>query len=236
MAEQRKMIKIYLYTRFERFWHWLQAFMIICLIVTGLEIHGTYTLLGFQTAVKAHNFIGLSWLVLFAFFVFWLFTTGEWKQYIPTTKKLISVVFYYAWGIFQGKSHPVRKSPGAKHNPLQRLAYLGLSAFLLPIQMISGLLYYLYNQLPGLYSLPVLAGVHTIVALLLLNFLVVHIYMTTTGHSLFSHIAGMISGWEEIYETTKIEDWEMAHSKKLGKQRIIYETTGDSWDDEANES
>jgi Ni,Fe-hydrogenase I cytochrome b subunit len=32
-------IKIYLYTRFERFWHWFQALMIITLIVTGLEIH-----------------------------------------------------------------------------------------------------------------------------------------------------------------------------------------------------
>ncbi len=34
-------------------------------------------------------------------------------------------------------------SKGAKHNPLQRLAYLGISAMLLPIQMVTGLLYYL---------------------------------------------------------------------------------------------
>lgn len=64
----KKIIKIYLYTRYERFWHWLQALMIMTLIVTGFEIHGTYTLLGFQRAVNVHNFIGLSWLVLFAFF------------------------------------------------------------------------------------------------------------------------------------------------------------------------
>lgn len=218
-----------MYTRFERLWHWLQALMIICLTVTGLEIHGTYTLLGFQTAVDIHNFVGLSWLVLFAFFAFWLLTTGEWKQYIPTTKKLISVALYYAWGIFQGKPHPVQKSPGAKHNPLQRLAYLGISAFLLPIQMVTGLLYYLYNYFPNLYPLPVLAIVHTLVALLLINFLIIHLYMTTTGHSLFSHIAGMISGWEEIYETTKIEDWETARPKNIGKQRVIYESSADEW-------
>lgn len=212
--EDKQTIKIYLYTRFERLWHWFQALTVICLIITGLEIHGTYTLLGFQTAVNVHNFIGLSWLILFAFFVFWLLTTGEWKQYIPTTKRLFLVVRYYAWDIFQGKPHPVQKSAGAKHNPLQRLAYLGISAMLLPVQMITGLLYYLYNDMPQVVALPVLATIHTLVALFLLNFLIVHVYMTTTGHSLFSHIAGMITGWEEIYETTEIADWETQATKK----------------------
>jgi thiosulfate reductase cytochrome b subunit len=207
-------IKVYLYTRFERFWHWLQGLMIICLIVTGLEIHGTYTLLGFQKAVNIHNFVGLSWLVLFAFFVFWLLTTGEWKQYIPTTKKLFSVVQYYSWDIFKGKPHPVQKTKGAKHNPLQRLSYLGISAILLPIQMVTGLLYFLYNDITQIIPLPTIASVHTLVALFILNFLIIHIYMTTTGHSLFSHIAGMITGWEEVYESTKIEDWENQATKK----------------------
>ncbi len=212
--KDKNTIKIYLYTRYERLWHWLQGLMIICLIVTGLEIHGTYKLLGFQTAVNTHNFVGLSWLILFAFFVFWLFTTGEWKQYIPTTKKLFSVVLFYAWGIFQGKPHPIQKSKGAKHNPLQRLAYLGISAMLLPVQMVTGLLYYLYNDIPQILPLSVLAVIHTLVALFLLNFLVIHLYMTTTGHSLFSHIAGMITGWEEVYETTEIADWETKATKK----------------------
>ncbi len=212
--KDKKIIKIYLYTRFERLWHWLQALLILVLLITGLEIHGTYTLLGFQTAVNIHNFIGLAWLILFAFFVFWLFITGECRQYIPTTKKLFSVVCYYSWDIFKGKDHPVQKSKGAKHNPLQRLAYLGISAVLLPGQMITGLLYYLYNSLPLEASLPVIAVLHTLFALLLLNFLVIHIYMTTTGHSLFSHVSGMITGWEEIYETTEIQDWETQATKR----------------------
>ncbi|MBT8358652.1 MAG: cytochrome b/b6 domain-containing protein, partial [Deltaproteobacteria bacterium] len=85
--DSKKLIKIYLYTRFERSWHWIQALLIILLTITGFEVHGSYTLLGFNRAVELHNFLGLTWLVLFAFFVFWLFTTGEWKQYIPTTRK-----------------------------------------------------------------------------------------------------------------------------------------------------
>ncbi len=211
---EKTLTKVYLYTRFERLWHWLQGLMIIILLITGFEVHGTYTLMGFKTAVTVHNFVGLSWLILFAFFVFWLFTTGEWKQYIPTTKKLFDVVWYYAFGIFKGQNHPVQKSKGAKHNPLQRIAYLGISAMLLPIQMVTGLLYYLYNIIPGGMDLSFLAISHTLVAFLLVNFLIIHIYMTTTGHSLFSHMAGMITGWEEIYETTKIQEWENKATKK----------------------
>ncbi len=210
----KTLTKVYLYTRFERLWHWLQGLMIIVLLITGFEVHGTYTLMGFKTAVTLHNFVGLSWLVLFAFFVFWLLTTGEWKQYIPTTKKLFDVVWYYAFGIFKGQDHPVQKSKGAKHNPLQRITYLGISAMLLPIQMITGLLYYLYNMVPGGMDLAFLAIAHTLVAFLLVNFLIIHIYMTTTGHSLFGHITGMITGWEEIYETTRIQEWENKATKK----------------------
>ncbi len=209
----RTITKVYLYTRFERFWHWFQALMIILLMITGFEVHGLYTLMGFDTAVDLHNFIGLFWLGSFAFFAFWLIITGEWKQYIPTTKKLFDVALYYAWGIFHGQDHPVQKTPGAKHNPLQRLAYLGISAMLLPVQMVTGLLYYLYNSL-GDVSLGPIALIHTLAAFLLVNFLIIHLYMTTTGHSLFSHIKGMVTGWEEIYNTTKIEEWETKATTK----------------------
>lgn len=114
MSETKKMTKIYLYTRFERFWHWVQAALIILLIITGLEVHGSYKLFGFERAVTLHNFFGLTWLVLFAFIVFWLFTTGEWKQYIPTTRKLYDVARYYCVDIFRGKPHPVQKKQGCQ--------------------------------------------------------------------------------------------------------------------------
>ena len=129
----QKMINIYLYSRYERFWHWLQTLLIVILLLTGFEAHGLFTLFGFEAAVEIHNFAGLTWLIAFAFFVFWIFTTGEWKQYIPTTRKMLSVIRYYAYGIFRGEPHPVPKRREAKHNPLQRLVYLNLAAFLLPI-------------------------------------------------------------------------------------------------------
>ena len=213
----KNMINIYLYTRYERFWHWLQAMVIIVLLLTGFEVHGQFSLFGFHTAVKVHNFVGLSWLIAFAFFVFWIFTTGEWRQYVPTTKKMFSVVRYYSYGIFKGEPHPVPKRKEAKHNPLQRLTYLSLAAFLLPFQMITGFLYWGYNSwaawgLSGL-SLQVLAVLHTLGAFSILMFLVIHVYMTTTGHSLFAHIKAMITGWEEVSEDTPVEEWERAQKR-----------------------
>ena len=212
-----KLINIYLYTRYERFWHWLQMVLIFLLLVTGLEIHGLFTLFGFELAVEIHNFVGLSWLIAFAFFVFWVFTTGEWKQYIPTTKKMFAVVRYYSYGIFRGETHPVPKRKDAKHNPLQRLTYLSLAALLLPIQMASGFLYWSYNSwadwgLGGL-SLGVLALVHMIGAFAIFSFIIVHVYMTTTGHTIFAHTKAMITGWEEVDEKVEIEDWERAGQK-----------------------
>lgn len=216
---KNKMIKVYLYTRFERFWHWVQGALIIMLIITGLEIHGVYTLFGFEEAAEIHSFLGLTWLILFVFIVFWLFTTGEWKQYIPTTKKLFVVIRYYSLDIFQGKPHPITKSVRAKHNPLQRLTYLGLAALLLPVQMITGLLYYTYNSWPvwgidAFLGLGPLALIHVSLAFLLFSFLIIHVYMTTTGHTLSSHIAAMLSGWEEVEEGTEIEEWERAKERR----------------------
>jgi len=215
-----KMRNIYLYTRYERFWHWLQMALILILLVSGLEVHGVYTWLGFHTAVKVHNFTGLTWLIAFAFFIFWVFTTGEWKQYIPTTQKMIEVIRYYAYGIFRGESHPFPKRKEAKHNPLQRLVYLNLAALLLPVMMITGFLYWGYNSwanwgIPGI-SLTLVAWVHMAGAFAVFSFIIVHVYMTTTGHTILAHTKAMISGWEDVEEGVELEDWEKAKQKSVG--------------------
>jgi len=212
MAEQPN--RIYLYTRYERFWHWFQVTLIGILMVTGLEVHGVFTLLGFERAVEVHNVTGITWLIAFFFFVFWLFTTGEWKQYIPTTRKLLAVMRYYGFGIFKGEPHPVAKSKAAKHNPLQRLTYLFLAAVMLPVQMITGFLYWGYNSWTGwgvdFLTLGTVAVVHTAAAFAVLVFLIVHVYMTTTGASVVAHLKGMITGWEDVEEHETVEDWEKA--------------------------
>jgi len=213
----KRMINIYLYTRYERFWHWLQTILIVLLLITGFETNGMFKLFGFKAAAEIHNFCGITWLIAFAFFVFWLFTTGEFKQYAPTTRKMFEVIRYYAYGIFRGESHPVPKRRDAKHNPLQRIVYLSLAAMLLPVQMVTGFLFWSYNSWAqwGLdwLSLYVVATIHLAGAFAVLSFLVVHLYMITTGHSIFAHTRAMITGWELVEEGTEIEEWEQKERK-----------------------
>ena len=203
--------KMYLYARFERFWHWAQALLILVLLVTGFEIHGTYTLLGFERAFTVHNFCAWTWLVLYAFIVFWMITTGEWRQYTPTYKKVLEVAWYYAFGIFQGKPHPVPKTKRTKHNPLQRLTYLGIVSVLVPFQLITGYLYYFYNSWDQLgldWGLSGVAILHTIGGFAMLVFVITHIYMTTTGHTVLAHTKAMITGWEEVHDPASVGEWE----------------------------
>ena len=50
-------------------------------------------------------------------------------------------------------------------------------------------------------------------AFAIFQFLIIHIYMTTTGHTIFAHIRAMITGWEEVVKEEKVEEWEKATVK-----------------------
>lgn len=208
-----QMERIYLYTRFERFWHWAQAALIILLAMTGFEIHGSFSMFGFDRASQLHETAGISWLVLYIFIIFWKLTTGEWKQYVPTTKKLLTVVSYYMYGIFKGEPHPMPKSERNKHNPLQRLTYLAIAVALIPAQVATGLLYYTYNSWPAWeinFKLGSIAMIHMAGAFALCAFLIVHMYMITTGHDLTCHLKAMCTGWEEVPKGNGHEQLEEA--------------------------
>lgn len=209
--------RIYLYKRYERFWHWSQAFLVIFMLITGFEIHGSYHNFGFQRAVEYHTLSAWSLLILWAFTIFWQFTTGEWRQYIPTLHKVVAMVRYYVVGIFVGAPHPFHKTTEKKHNPLQRLAYVTLLAVVSPIIWGSGLLYLFYAYWPmfGLAGLPLawVALMHTAGAFMMLTFFIVHVYLTTTGPTPTAHIKTMITGWEDE-EKEKEEDIPEVATKK----------------------
>jgi len=197
--------RIYIYKRYERFWHWSQAFLIITMLITGFEVHGTYEIFGFGQAVKLHTLAAWTLLTLWAFTIFWQFTTGEWRQYWPSFKNVLAMVRYYGYGIFVNAPHPFRKTVVQKHNPLQRLAYLALLAFISPLIWISGLLYLFYGDwrslgLDQVLTLETVAIAHTIGAFMMAAFFFAHVYLTTTGHTIFAHIKAMITGWEEVDE------------------------------------
>ena len=137
-------VRVMIFKRFERFWHWTQAVLIIVLLISGFEIHGIYQLMGFERAVDIHVIAAWSLVTLWVFAIFWHFTTGEWRQYTPTLKKVDAMIKYYLLGIFVHATHPFRQTMMRKHNPLQRLAYLFLWLVVSPMIWITGWLYLFY--------------------------------------------------------------------------------------------
>ncbi len=194
--------KLQLYTRFERLWHWVQAALIIVLALTGFELHGTFELFGFEKAHTIHMYSAWPLLVLTAFAIFWHITTGEWKQYIPSSRNILPVALYYIRGIFRGERHPFSKTRQKKLNPLQALAYFTLKTVLLPVSLVSGVLYLFPDRAEAFLNIPLglTAVTHTAGAFALVSFFIVHTYLTTTGGTLLTYIKAMITGWEETDE------------------------------------
>jgi thiosulfate reductase cytochrome b subunit/mono/diheme cytochrome c family protein len=202
--------KVYMYRFYERLWHWTMATAIIILALTGLEIHntGAFRLFGLETAVRVHNILAGIMVLNALLSLFYHITTGEIKQFFRFNRKFIKEtlvqLYYYLHGIFKGTPHPVEKSVERKLNPLQQVTYVGLLNILLPFQVITGALIWGVGKWPFLSEqvngLTVLGPIHNFGSWFFLAFLVVHIYLTTTGHSVFSNIKAMITGYDEIPE------------------------------------
>ena len=196
------MERIYVFKRFERFWHWSQAALIIFLLLTGFEVHGTYNLFGFESATAYHTTAAWTLVGLWVFAVFWHFTTGEWKQYIPTTDKVVAMFRYYLTGIFTDAPHPFKQTRLKKHNPLQRIAYLFVLVIINPLIWFTGWFYLFYNSWKDWgvdwLNIEYVAFFHVIGAFMMLIFLIAHVYLATAGHTPTAHIKAMITGWEEV--------------------------------------
>ena len=195
------MTRVVLYTRFERFWHWTMSLLILGMLITGFEVHGSFRLLGFELAADLHTRLAWVLIGLWTFAIFWHLTTGEWRQYIPTSRnRLMAMIRYYMVDIFLGGGHPHHQTREDKLNPLQRMAYLSLHLLITPLVWISGLLYLFYTSLADAGLNPRLEPValtHTAAAFAMLTFLVVHLYLSiTTSEKPLGYVKAMITGHE----------------------------------------
>jgi len=201
------MQRAYVYKGFGRFWHWTQAMLILFLALTGFEVHGSFQFLGYRQAVLYHSTAAVALLALIAFAIFWHFTTGEWRQYLPTREMLRAQVEYYLIGIFHNAPHPTKKTPLSKLNPLQKLVYLALKILVIPVMVVSGLLYMFFRypqaKALGVGGLEWIALAHTAGAFFLVAFLIGHVYLITTGHTPVSNLKAMITGYEELGEEAR---------------------------------
>lgn len=193
------------YSLHERIWHWLQAVVIILLILTGFAVHypDRFGILGsMANGLRWHTWVGFG-LILNAFLgIFYHVTAEKYHHFIPRMDDFSSAAVrqarFYLYGIFKGETHPLETDPRRKLNPLQKITYLVILNVLLPFQMITGVLMWGADRWPRLFDraggLWVLGPAHTLGAYLLVSFLFGHLYLATTGSTPLTLLRAMVTG------------------------------------------
>jgi thiosulfate reductase cytochrome b subunit len=208
--------RIYMYESYRRFWHWLQTISIVILLFTGLIIHkpDMFGAFSFRGVVTIHNVLAVILVINATLSLFYHLTTERIQEFIPRPygffDDAILQAKYYISGIFKGEGHPFEKRPDSRMNPIQKATYFGILNVLLPLQMLTGALMWSVQKIPTVANwfggLPFLAPFHSLIAWTFAAFIIVHVYMTTTGTTPLEATRAMITGYEEVEVHAHEED------------------------------
>lgn len=198
--------KIYLYPVWIRLWHLTNAIIILVLIFTGLSLQyssSEFSIISFADAVTYHNICGIILAVIYILFLFGNHFSKNGMYYhiklkgMP--KRIIKQAKYYSFGIFKKKDVPFPISKKRKFNPLQKISYVGVMYFLVPIVILTGILLLFPEVLPsrvlGMGGIHLTDLIHIISGFFVSIFLIIHVYFCTIGSSPLSNFNSIITGW-----------------------------------------
>jgi len=201
------MKRTYLHPLPLRIWHWLNALLVVILLITGaqLRIPGIASLRPNDPALMVHKYAGWAMAVSFVIWLVYGLVSDHLRRHYVMRRRDLKGVFsqarFYLFSIFRGEENPFLPSPEEKFNPLQKLAYGAIMGLLTPVLVVTGLLYsdiLFFRKYILLWDIVgVLDAIHVIGAYVFALYLVVHVYMATLGRTAFSHIKAMIVGYEE---------------------------------------
>ena len=199
---------MYLYPKWLRAWHFINAIMFLILIVTGLSMQYTGKenasyVIGFTRAIKWHNSAAIVLTVNYILFVTGNLLTTNGRYYRIGRKNFLSDLIkqlkYYSWGMFKGEKHPFPVTEERKFNPLQKLTYVLAMYVSVPLLVISGIgLLFPEITITGFFGVSGLLLtdiLHITMGFFLSIFMVIHIYTCTLGAKPSSLFWGMISGY-----------------------------------------
>jgi thiosulfate reductase cytochrome b subunit len=164
----------------------------------------------FRTAVTVHNTVGFVLIAnIFVWLVYYLFSDRI-KVYHPELsprKHFIGSfrqIYYYGYGIFKGDPNPFHVSIYSKFNPLQSMTYQVIMMLLVPIQFYTGILLWdlkrFSAQVDFFGGVRVIDTVHVLIFIVLVFYLLVHVYLGTLGHTRTAHFKAMLTGYEDVEE------------------------------------
>ena len=199
---------MYLYPKWLRAWHVLNALLFLILIVTGLSMQYTDKqnaayIVGFSLAVKWHNFAAIALTTNYIIFVTGNLFTKNGSYYRIGKQNfladLVSQLKFYSWGMFKGEKHPFPVTEMRKFNPLQKITYVLAMYLAVPLLIISGigLLFpeITIKSIFGVSGLILTDVLHITMGFFLSIFMIIHIYTCTLGAKPTSLFWGMISGY-----------------------------------------
>lgn len=200
--------RLYLYPSLIRFWHFINAVLILALIVSGVSMQYSDPLrpiLRFDIAVSLHNFSGILLTLNYFIFIIGNINSGNYRHYKIKLKgfgdRLKKQFIYYTFGMFKNMPPPFPVTKKSKFNPIQQITYFSVMFVLVPILFISGLLL-LYSgtfirELFGNRVLFYTDILHIVVGFFVSIFLIIHIYFCTIGSSPLKNFKSMITGYHE---------------------------------------
>jgi thiosulfate reductase cytochrome b subunit len=204
---------MYLYPLWIRIWHLINAILIIILILTGIMMQFTgpdsqLMIAFYPGALKLHNICAIILTVSYMAFVVGNIVSGNGKYYRINKKDifpgLIKQLKYFLWGMFRKEKNPSHATTENKFNPLQKLTYVTIMYLLLPLLILSGIFLFIPDMTlirifgTGIYIF--IDSVHIILGALVSMFLMIHIYLCTTGSTPGSFFRSIISGYQESEE------------------------------------
>ena len=178
-----------------RVWHFLVALLFLPLVYSGVALtysRAEFALMDYEFASLLHEVTGIAISVLYVAFVIVSLVTGYWRTYTRRMRGLPSRMGRFMRRMF-GKGERQAEPEDSKQRrfeattqyllQLQQFLYLTAMAFVMPVLIVTGLLY-LYpekapetiGELAGLWPLAV--G-HYVAGLLGTLFILLHIYIST---------------------------------------------------------
>lgn len=205
------MTRVYVHPLPVRLWHWINAAGFVVLIVTGLEIrYGALAANSLKAAVDIHNAVGF---VLIANYFLWLgyyLFSDRITVYHPELspsahfRRVFRQLAYYGYGIFKGHPNPHHVSAYRKFNALQAMSYQIIMMVVVPLQFYTGVVLWDLQRFAGTVDLlggaRVVNTIHVLLFIVLVVFILVHVYLTTLGRTASEHVKAMLTGYEEVEE------------------------------------
>ena len=204
---------MYLYPKWIRIWHWINAMTFLVLIITGISMQYTDKnnaayVVGFAKAVKWHNFAALILVINYVIFVTGNLVTSNGRYYRIEKKNflenLVRQARFYAFGMFRKEMHPFPVTEKDKFNPLQKITYVLAMYVAFPLLIISGIGLLLpeitIRSFFGVSGLIYTDILHITMGFCLSIFMIIHIYTCTLGAKPSTLFWGMITGYHRADE------------------------------------